>query len=89
MWIPPESRDPVVMHAPTRKSVACFGAVNLSTGRLVTWFCPVFNGETFDTFVRRLCAIAELGGAWSSCSTTPRTTTLGCSSRYCTSTDAI
>ena len=49
MWIPPESRDPVVMHAPTRKSVACFGAVNLSTGRLVTWFCPVFNGETFDT----------------------------------------
>lgn len=54
MWVPPESRDPVVMHAPTRKSVACFGAVNLSTGRLVTWFCPVFNGETFDTFVRRL-----------------------------------
>ena len=54
MWIPPESRDPVVMHAPTRKSVACFGAVNLNTGRLVTWFCPVFNGESFDAFVRRL-----------------------------------
>jgi transposase len=54
MWIPPESRDPVVLHAPTRKSVACFGAVNLSTGRLVTRFCPVFNGETFEIFIRRL-----------------------------------
>ena len=54
MWIPPECRDPIVMHAPTRKSVACFGAVNLSTGRLVSWFCPVFNGETFEAFTRRL-----------------------------------
>lgn len=34
--------------------MACFGAVNLSTGRLVTWFCPLFNGETFEAFVRRL-----------------------------------
>jgi transposase len=44
----------VVRHAPTRKSVACFGAVNLSTGRLVTRFGAVFNGETFEDFVRRL-----------------------------------
>ena len=42
------------MHAPTRKSVACFGAVNLSTGRLVTSFRAVFNGETFEAFVRQL-----------------------------------
>lgn len=34
--------------------MACFGAVNLSTGRLVTSFCPKFNGETFEAFVRRL-----------------------------------
>jgi transposase len=54
MWVAPENRDPVVLHAPTRKSVACFGAVNLSTGRLVTWFCSVFNGETFEAFVRQL-----------------------------------
>ena len=54
MWVAPENRDPVVMHAPTRKSVACFGAVNLSTGRLVTSFRPVFNGETFEAFVRQL-----------------------------------
>lgn len=54
MWVPPEIRDPVVMHASTRKSVACFGAVNLSTGRFVTRFCPVFNGETFEAFLRHL-----------------------------------
>jgi transposase len=30
------------------------GAVNLSTGRRVTSFRPVFNGETFEAFVRRL-----------------------------------
>jgi len=52
MWIPPEIRDPIVMHASTRKSVACFGAVNLSTGRFVYQMCPVFNGETFEVFVR-------------------------------------
>jgi transposase len=54
MWVAPENHDPVVMHAPTRKSIACFGAVNLSTGRLVTSFRPVFNGETFEAFVRQL-----------------------------------
>ena len=54
MWVPPEIRDPIVMHASTRKSVACFGAVNLSTGRFVHQMSPVFNGETFELFVRFL-----------------------------------
>jgi transposase len=54
MWVAPEIRDPVVLHAPTRKSVACFGAVNLQTGRLVRALCPVFNAETFRTFLRQL-----------------------------------
>lgn len=54
MWVPPEIRDPIVMHASTRKSVACFGAVNLSTGRFVHQMSAVFNGETFDAFVRHL-----------------------------------
>jgi transposase len=54
MWVAPEDRDPIVQHAPTRKSVACFGAVNLSTGRLITSFSPVFNAQTFEVFVRQL-----------------------------------
>lgn len=54
MWVPPETRDPVMLHAPTRKSVACFGAVNLNTGRLVCTFCTVFNAVTFMAFLRQL-----------------------------------
>ena len=33
MWIPPETKDPVLLHAPTRRSVGYFGAVRLRDGR--------------------------------------------------------
>ena len=35
MWIPPEVKDPVVLHHPTRKSVGYFGAVRLRDGKLL------------------------------------------------------
>jgi len=35
MWVPPEKKDPGVLHAPTKKSVSFFGAGNLSTGKLL------------------------------------------------------
>ncbi len=54
MWIPPEGKDPVLLHAPTRKSVACFGAVNIRTGTLVTAFESPFNGESFLRFLKNL-----------------------------------
>ena len=54
MWVAPEIKDPVLPHAPTRKSVACFGAVNLGNGVLVRTFCTIFNAETFQHFLRRL-----------------------------------
>jgi len=54
MWVAPEIKDPVLPHAPTRKSVACFGAVNLRSGVFVRTFCAVFNAETFQDFLRRL-----------------------------------
>lgn len=54
MWIPPEQKDPVVLHAPTRKSVSLFGAVNVSNGRLLYSISPVFNAETFFDFIRTL-----------------------------------
>jgi transposase len=54
MWVPPETKDPIVLHAPTRKSLALFGAVNFHTGQLVTMFCPVFDAQTFGIFVRIL-----------------------------------
>ena len=54
MWVPPEIKDPLLQHAPTRKSVACFGTVSLSTGQFVRMMCPVFNAATFQRFLRRL-----------------------------------
>ena len=54
MWIPPEIKDPILQHAPTRKSVACFGAVSLSSGQFVRMMCAVFNAETFQTFLKQL-----------------------------------
>ena len=33
MWVPPETKDPVVYHHPTRKSVGYFAAVRLRDGQ--------------------------------------------------------
>jgi len=54
MWVPPEETDPVLLHAPTRKSIALFGAVNLRFGQLVTQFSENFNAITFETFLRKI-----------------------------------
>lgn len=51
MWVPPEDKDPILLMAPTRKSVALFGAVNLRDGRLVTHFEKKFNAMTFKDFL--------------------------------------
>jgi transposase len=54
MWVPPEIKDPILQHAPTRKSIACFGAVNLGSGKFVRRMCDVFNAETFQCFLAQL-----------------------------------
>ena len=54
MWVPPEEKDPVVLLAPTRKSVALFGAVNVNDGRLVTRFEKQFDAMTFKAFLIQL-----------------------------------
>ena len=55
MWIPPEEKDPVVLHAPTRKSVGYFGAVRLRDGKFIyRRESDKFNGETFWSFMKRL-----------------------------------
>src|SRR5215831_3877721 len=35
MWVPPEVKEPVLLHAPTRKSVGYFGAVRLRDGKFL------------------------------------------------------
>jgi transposase len=54
MWIPPETVDPVLLHAPTRKSIGMYGAVRLNDGYLVTQTAERFNAETFQDFLSRL-----------------------------------
>ena len=54
MWVPPEVKDPVLFHAPTRKSVACFGAVSLVSGKFVRAMCERFDALTFEAFLKRL-----------------------------------
>ena len=54
MWVAPENKDPVLRHASTRKSTACFGAVSLTTGKFVRSMTEIFNAVTFQDFLRKL-----------------------------------
>lgn len=54
MWVPPEDADPIVLHAPTRKSIAVFGAVRIDDGRLVASRDKNFDALTFLTFLEKL-----------------------------------
>jgi transposase len=53
MWVPPETRDPIVYHHPTRKSVGYFAAVRLRDGKfLFRRETGRFHGETFWEFLK-------------------------------------
>ncbi len=55
MWIPPEVTDPILLHAPTRKSVGYWGAVRLRDGRFVyRRETGRFNGDTCHAFLQQL-----------------------------------
>lgn len=55
MWIPPDVKDPVLLHHPTRKSVGYFGAVRLRDGKFV-WAREAgrFDATSFWSFLQRL-----------------------------------
>ena len=55
MWIPPEIKNPVLYHEPTRKSVGYFGAVRIRDGKFVYQSeMEKFNGESFHAFLKKL-----------------------------------
>jgi len=55
MWIPPETKDPILLHAPTRRSVGYFGAVRLRDGRFFFQReTDKFNAATFWDFLQAL-----------------------------------
>ena len=62
MWIPPEVKDPVLLHAPTRKSVG-YSAVRLRDGRFVFRREPEkFNGDSFLDFLQPLRQASRVAG---------------------------
>ena len=52
MGVPPEIKDPVLLHAPTRKSVACVGAVSVRTGTCIRSLCATFNAATVEPLLK-------------------------------------
>lgn len=63
MWIPPEIKDPVLLHHPGRKSVGYFGAVRLRDGKFVyKREKECFNAQTFFAFMKQLYSKAIRSG---------------------------
>jgi transposase len=55
MWVPPEVKEPILLHCPTRESIGYFGAVRLRDGKFVYQREEeVFNGSTFWSFLKQL-----------------------------------
>jgi transposase len=61
MWVPPEEKDPIVRHAPTRKSIALFGAVSAERGEMVSMDAKIFNAETFLLFLNKVVISKKRG----------------------------
>lgn len=63
MWVPPEAKDPVVLHHPTRKSVGYFAAVRLRDGKFIyARESGRFNGMTFWKFLKYLRKCSRRAG---------------------------
>ena len=63
MWVPPECRDPILRHAPTRKSVGYWGAVRLRDGLFVPQReTGVFNAQTCWQFLVHLHTASRVAG---------------------------
>ena len=55
MWIPPECKNPVVLHYPTKKNVGYFGAMRLRDGKLLfKRETNSFNADTYWSFMKKL-----------------------------------
>ena len=61
--MPAELKDPILLHAPTRKSVGYFGAVRLRDGKLLTrQEGKVFDAQTFWQFLKQLRQVSARSG---------------------------
>jgi transposase len=59
MWVAPETKDPILLHHPTRRGVGYFGAVRLRDGLFVyRQEKDKFNGESFHEFLKQLYKVS-------------------------------
>lgn len=61
MWIHSENKDPILLHAPTRRKVGVFGAVCARDGHLATSMKDTFNAVTFKSFLEHLLQFRQPG----------------------------
>jgi transposase len=60
MWVPPEIKDPVLLHHPTHRSIGYFGAVRLRDKKFVfRREEDKFNAMTFLSFLKRLRMVSS------------------------------
>lgn len=63
MWIPPEDKEPVLYHEPTRDKVGYFGAVRNRDGKFVyRRETESFNAESFWGFLKQLRQASSRSG---------------------------
>ena len=62
MWIPPETKKPILLRHPTRRSVGYYGAVRLRDGKFFFHReTDKFNGATFFAFPKALYRVSANG----------------------------
>jgi len=63
LWVPPETKDPVLLHHPTRRGVGYFAAVRLRDGKFsFRRETGKFNALTCWQFLKQLRAVSSRAG---------------------------
>jgi len=63
MWVPPEVKEPFILHHPTKESVGYFGAVRIRDGKYIyTREDDKFNGVTFFSFLKKIHRVGKRSG---------------------------
>ena len=63
MWIPPEDKEPVLLHHPIHRSIGYFGALRVRDGKFI--FKPEahrFNAQTFWDFLKEVQLLSSADG---------------------------
>ncbi|SPF33382.1 hypothetical protein SBDP1_1110002 [Syntrophobacter sp. SbD1] len=54
MWVPPETKDPIMLHHPTREGINYFAAVRIRDGKFIFDRADILNAKSFVRFLKHL-----------------------------------